>query len=313
MLQRFLRRHDDDPYLALHTEGHAASVYDEAAPRSWLHNPRVRLLGGGALALTVAAALFSGGSKDGASIPVISPPTPTTRIKPADPQGMELPHKDIQVYGYVDPNGPRETKVERLIPAPQDTPKLPPKPVVAAVAAPVQAPIANPPVAALPNTPQVAVVGGQPAATPQPTPTIQPRATPQTVVQAPPTPLVVRSAPPPVVVAPSQTVTPPAPAAVVAPAPAAMPVTAPVASDGGTFRLQLGSLRDMAAAQQHWKTAQARSAGALAGLQPQILRVEIPGKGTYFRVQAGGWPTRQDAQQACERLKQARVDCMVVR
>jgi hypothetical protein len=69
----------------------------------------------------------------------------------------------------------------------------------------------------------------------------------------------------------------------------------------------------MVAAQQHWKTAQTRGGGILSGMQPQILKVEIPGKGTYFRVQAGSWPTRQDAQQACETLKQARIDCMVIR
>ena len=303
MLQRFLRRDHDDPYLALHTDTPQQSLYADEEKPPLLQQPRIKLIAGGALTLALVAFLFSGGSKEGSSIQIINAPTPTTRIKPADPQGLELPHQDMQVYSYVDPNGVQQPKVERLIPAPQDTPKLPPKPVAPAPAAVVEAPpVANlaPPLVTPPAR-QPGVPGALQSVATQPAP-------PVTAAGIPSAPLIVAPAP---VAAPPRVVTP----AVVAAAPAAAPVAAPTPApaSGSTFRLQLGSLRDMAAAQQHWKTAQARSGGVLAGLQPQILRVEIPGKGTYFRVQAGGWPTRQDAQKACDSLKQARVECMVVR
>lgn len=303
MLQRFLRRDHDDPYLEIHSTPQSASLYDDAAPVSFLQQNRNRLIAGTAVALLLGVFLFGGGSPDGASIPVISPPTPTTRIKPADPQGLDLPHQDMQVYSYVDPNGVPQPRVERLIPAPQETPRLPSKPAAPTVTvapAPAPAPAATAPITSVEQPPVVT----QPVT----------QSAPQVVRSLPqPVTPVVPAQPPAIVPAYPQTgsgtVGTPA-----APAPQAQPgIPAVTAPAGGPFRLQLGSLRDMAAAQQHWKTAQTRGGGILSGMQPQVLKVEIPGKGTYFRVQAGSWPTRQDAQQACETLKQARVDCMVIR
>jgi SPOR domain len=326
MLERLLRRDPEDPYLDTHSREIPASLYDEPVHRSFLHQHKLKLLVA-AVALVAGALFLSGGDNSTSTIPIIAAPTPETRIKPVDPQGMELPHKDMEIYSYVDPEGMPQPKVERLIPAPQDKPTLPPRPAITAAQRTAQAPLANPtPPPLTPPARRPGVSGSlQPVAS-QPVPPVGgiPRAggvlqTSQAAIPLQPQiGTQPQGSPAPTLAAPRPVAQPP----VLAPSPATSqalvqpltqpPAMAPVATTG-TFRLQLGSLRDVAAAQTHWKTAQTRGGPALAGMQPQILKVEIPGKGTFFRVQAGSWPSRQEAQAVCESLKQAKVDCMVVR
>lgn len=289
-------------------------LYEEEKPRFVeRHGWKLAALALCTVALTLWV-IVRDGEKANGDIAVIAPPTTETRIKPEDPQGMNLPHQNMLVYQYVDPRGVQQPQVERLIPAPAQDPRaaLPqtgpatgnPAATAPLQAAPVQnqllqqpAPSAGSPIPLIPAVRPAPVASTPPQQQATATPAAQP---PVQVVRPLP-----RPAPAPAPVAP------PAPAAAEPAAAKPAPAAAPAAA-APLFRLQLAALKDEAAAQQAWTAARTRSDGALNGLKPDYVQVEIPGKGTYFRVQAGAFKTRTEAQQLCAKLKQAGQDCMVV-
>ncbi len=71
------------------------------------------------------------------------------------------------------------------------------------------------------------------------------------------------------------------------PAPTAPPAAAPV--NRGNLTIQIGSFNDQAQANE--RAARLKSAGADA----RVVRADIPGKGTWYRVQVGGFATREEA------------------
>ena len=87
------------------------------------------------------------------------------------------------------------------------------------------------------------------------------------------------------------------------------PDPAPVAA---RFTLQVAAVRDPASVPSEWRRLTRRYA-SLAGLEPRAPRsVEIPGKGTFYRVYGGAFATRAEARAACERLRLEGGDCRVV-
>ncbi len=52
--------------------------------------------------------------------------------------------------------------------------------------------------------------------------------------------------------------------------------------------------------------------GDLGGLTANYERVDIPGKGVFFRVQAGPLRDRAAAQALCEKLSAQKQGCIVV-
>ena len=114
--------------------------------------------------------------------------------------------------------------------------------------------------------------------------------------------------------------TPPEPPAAAPPAPTAPPVAAapeptppPAATETkARFAIHLASVHDPARVSDEWQIL-VHAYPALAGLEllpPQP--VEIPGQGTFYRVSAGPFPSRTDAQAACERVRGAGGECSVV-
>lgn len=103
-------------------------------------------------------------------------------------------------------------------------------------------------------------------------------------------------APPPAVRAPTA---PPAPPAAPAPAlqaaapapasqPAALPATTAPPLPARPWTVQLAAAQDRAEAE--------RIAGKLAHLNPRIEEAEVPGKGRFYRVRAGGFESREEAE-----------------
>jgi tetratricopeptide (TPR) repeat protein len=74
-------------------------------------------------------------------------------------------------------------------------------------------------------------------------------------------------------------------------------------------QVQLGAWRSRAEAQAGWTRAAARSGGALDGLSPQIVRADLPGRGTYYRLRVA----TPDPAALCGRLRDAGVDCLRAR
>jgi cell division protein FtsN len=90
-----------------------------------------------------------------------------------------------------------------------------------------------------------------------------------------------------------------APAAAAAPAPAqAVPAPAPVAqSSAGNFTVQVGSYNNSAQADE--RAGQLRS----GGVEARVVRAEIPRRGTWYRVQAGRFASRDEATRFASGLK----------
>jgi tetratricopeptide (TPR) repeat protein len=104
---------------------------------------------------------------------------------------------------------------------------------------------------------------------------------------------------------------PPAPPKRAAAAPA--PAPAPAArAPSGRFAVHVASVREPAAVGPEWRRLVGLHPG-LAGLQLQPPQsVQIAGRGIYYRVAAGPFASRAQAQEMCNRLKPEGQYCQVI-
>jgi cell division septation protein DedD len=150
---------------------------------------------------------------------------------------------------------------------------------------------------------------------PAPTPAAAPRAPEPPTPPAPPAP----TAAAPATVAPAAPPAPPPAKEAVqeavkespAPPPPSPPAAAPKAASGGA-RIQLAAFPEAAAAEASWKKLQQRFPDPLGTLTLTIERADLGAKGVFHRVQAGPFADRASAQAACDKLKAAKQDCLVV-
>ncbi len=83
-------------------------------------------------------------------------------------------------------------------------------------------------------------------------------------------------------------------------------------SAAGRFALQVAAVHNQAAVPGEWQRL-VRRYPSLAGLKPQAPKVvDIPGRGTFYRVLGGAFATRAEAQSVCERLRGEGGECRVV-
>jgi len=255
-----------------------------------------------------------------ATAPLIkADPTPT-KVRPEQPGGLQVPNQDKLVYEAMRPGEADGSKVERLLPPPEKPVEPPAAPPPAS--SPPPAPAAPAAVAAVPPPAPAGTESGIPPArivTPAPTPRIPtPEPAAQTpTTQTPPAPAPVVEAkpepapPPPPAPAPAVEAKP-APAAAAPPPPPPAVAPAPKAAPGN-FRIQVGALRDQAAAEAEWKRLQKRFPDELAGLEHRIQKVDLgPGKGVFFRIQSSG-VTEAAAGAICTGLKAKEQPCIVVK
>ena len=88
--------------------------------------------------------------------------------------------------------------------------------------------------------------------------------------------------------------------------------TAPVTAQG-TFGVQLASYRSTDAAQNGANVFKKKFHSLLTPLQPDVQRVEIANKGTYYRLRFMGLETSNAALALCNSLKQQSQSCLVVK
>lgn len=248
-----------------------------------------------------------------ATAPLIkADPTPT-KVRPAQPGGLQVPNQDKLVYEAMRPGEAEGPKVERLLPPPEKpvdppAPPAPPSQTAAAAAPSAEAsvpPPPPPPAAAESGIPPARIVAPAPAPRiPTPEPAAPEPAAPEPAAEAKPEP----APPPPTAPAPTPVAEPkPAPA----PAPSA-PAPAPKAAPGN-FRIQVGALREQAAAEAEWKRVQRRFPDELSGLEHRIQRVDLgPGKGVFYRIQSTG-VSEAAAGAICTSLKAKAQPCIVVK
>jgi hypothetical protein len=77
-------------------------------------------------------------------------------------------------------------------------------------------------------------------------------------------------------------------------------------------QVQLGAWRSAAEANAAWEKVKARSGGLLDQSRPEIIDVQIPTKGRYFRLRVGSLPG-ENAVGTCARLAAKGLDCFAVR
>jgi hypothetical protein len=99
-----------------------------------------------------------------------------------------------------------------------------------------------------------------------------------------------------------------------APDPAPEPTQTQTAQVGQVsgFKVQLASLQDPEGAQKEWKRLQGIHPELLGNLSMQTQKVEIEGRGTFYRIQAGPLPSRETADDLCALLKGRDQPCIVV-
>lgn len=90
----------------------------------------------------------------------------------------------------------------------------------------------------------------------------------------------------------------------VAPAPVKM---------GKEPRVQLGAFRSEAEANREWKKMQAKYKTSLGKLGMMVQKVEIPNKGTMYRLQAGPVASKDAARTLCKRLVAAGQGCFIAK
>lgn len=260
-----------------------------------------------------------------ATAPLIRADTSPTKVRPEQPGGLQVPNQDKLVYEAMRPGDSAAPRIERLLPPPEkpiDRP--PPPPSAEAPVPPAETGVpAAPPVAPAPAPQPAPSDAGIPPArivTPAPAPRIPlPDDTAQAVEARPDPapPVAARPAPPPPVAVEPAPVQPaaeqPAPPPAVVEKPAPTPVPTPVRAAPGSFRIQVGALRDPSAADSEWSRLQKRHPEELAGLEHRVQRVDLgPGKGVFFRIQSGG-VSEGAAEAICAGLKTKGQPCIVVR
>lgn len=77
------------------------------------------------------------------------------------------------------------------------------------------------------------------------------------------------------------------------------------------YLIQLSAQTDPDMARNLWNKLADKHADILSDLTPYIIKVQIDGKGTIYRVRAGGFGDRKVGKHICKRLKRRRVTCYV--
>ena len=91
------------------------------------------------------------------------------------------------------------------------------------------------------------------------------------------------------------------------------PPKAAKSSSSPAFRIQIASLRSEDAAKKAWGRLTKSHADLFGKLKPNIVRIDLAKKGTFYRLQAGPLTDAKAARTLCTRAKKRKIGCLVVR
>jgi hypothetical protein len=103
----------------------------------------------------------------------------------------------------------------------------------------------------------------------------------------------------------------PKPAPAPAPAPIAAKPAAPAPAAGGNGVVQLGALPDEDMVDREWDRLVKKHADLLGGLKKSVVEVDVPGKGTLYRLRVSGLKDAKAANELCTKLKARNQPCLV--
>lgn len=217
----------------------------------------------------------AGAPGEGGDVPLIRADTRPMKVKPENPGGMQIPDRDMLIYGQQRP------AIEHLLPPPEQP-----------MARPAPPPPATPPR----QPPAPAVDAAAPAANPA-----APMESAPPASAAMPAPLSAAA-----VAAARQLADPGAENP-------AKPVERAAAPKGGGVRLQLGAVRSENEARVAWERLKHKNADLLGRLSGVAIRADLGDKGIYYRIQAGPVADASAADHICGELRQRHLGCIIVR
>lgn len=248
--------------------------------------------------------------QDDGNLPILLPDPSPIKIRPEDPGGMEVPHRETTVYDQLSDVDPDATVVL------QELPDMPRAPEV--TAAPV-IPESEKPIAdeSAPQDTGTSMATGDNATDAEPDePASSSAVETESVVAAPEINEPALTDAQKAVEAAENRASETA-AEKVAQAPKAAPVpteqsdAATVSEDA--YRVQLASVREESGATSEWKRLSSKNKDLLDNLQMFVQRTEIEGKGIFYRLQAGPLSDAAAAEKLCADLKERSVGCLIVR
>ncbi len=79
------------------------------------------------------------------------------------------------------------------------------------------------------------------------------------------------------------------------------------------WRVQVGAVRSEAAAEKEWARIVGKNKNLLGDLTLQVQKVDVTGKGTFFRIRGGPVTDKAKATGLCAKLKANKIPCIPVR
>jgi cell division septation protein DedD len=268
---------------------------DEPVPTSFGRRKRgglgyFTLFVGGAAVIAmgvVGVFAYKAGERRGAEgvAPTIVAGAGPDKVRPEAPGGMEVPNQDKQVYENLLARGGAKPPQDTRLRPPPEAPMAPPRPPAIEQIPPLNAPPAAPQIAA---APELMRPEGAPPPQAAPAPAPAPvQATPAAPVPAPQTQELVKA-------------TTAAPAAG-----RAMPT--------GTYRVQIAALRSQEDADATIARIKRTNGDLINGYAFDVKRADLGDKGIYYRVQLGPLADASAAGALCDKLKDRKLGCVIVR
>ncbi|MEE8295474.1 MAG: SPOR domain-containing protein [Sphingomonadales bacterium] len=94
---------------------------------------------------------------------------------------------------------------------------------------------------------------------------------------------------------------------------AASPATEPAAAIEALYIIQLGAFGEEAAADRAWEILQDRYKTVIGSLTPDIQRATLSEGRVLYRLRAGFFADKEQAERACNRLKELGQDCLAIK
>ncbi|URK18636.1 SPOR domain-containing protein [Thalassospira sp. GO-4] len=302
-------------------EEHGRGLHAERATHYRAEKPGRKSMLKGAITVFFGLAVVAGGLggagywfyhqgqpiQDDGKLPILLPDPSPIKIRPDDPGGMEVPHRNTTVYDQLNDVDPDANVVL------QELPDMPRAPEVIrsqpATGETVEVPVADNAQSETgeggdsPTVEGNAVSASNDAARPNNAPAAEPS------VNAPEISEPELTDAQKAIAAATARETKAAPAK---PASGDTPASANAVSTND-FRIQLASVRDENGAAAEWKRLSSKNKDLLGSLQMFVQRTDLGDKGVFYRLQAGPLADATAAEKLCGDLKQRNVGCLIVR